>query len=93
MDVLEIPKRSPDLNVLDYSMWSTVEGLLRKQERNMKDATKETREQFIRRLDRTAYGLSEETINKAIGSLQRRCQLLDAAEGGLFHETSAKKTS
>ena len=49
MDVLEIPKRSPDLNVLDYSIWSTVEGLLRKQERNMKDATKETREQFIRR--------------------------------------------
>lgn len=93
LDVLEIPKRSPDLNVLDYSIWSTVERLLRKQERNMKDATKETREQFIRRLDRTAYGLSEETINKAIGSLKRRCELLAAAEGGLFVETSAKKTS
>ncbi len=91
MDVLRIPKRSPDLNVLDYNIWSTVERLLRKQERNMKDAMKESRGQFIRRLDRTAYGLSEETINNAIGSLQRRCQLLLKAKGGLFQETRRTK--
>ena len=87
LDVLSIPKRSPDLNVLDYCIWSTVERLMRKQERNMKDAKKETREQFIRRLDRTAHSLSEDFINNAVGSLQRRCQLLLKARGGLFIES------
>jgi hypothetical protein len=91
MDLLRIPKRSPDLNVLDYNIWSTVERLMRKQELNMKDAKSETRCEFIRRLDRTAFGLSEEVINDAIGSLQRRCQLLLKAKGGLFVETSRKK--
>jgi hypothetical protein len=64
---------------------------MRKQELNMKDAKSETRCEFIRRLDRTAFGLSEEVINDAIGSLQRRCQLLLKAKGGLFVETSRKK--
>ena len=91
MDLLRIPKRSPDLNVLDYHIWSAVERLMRKQEQNMKDARSETRSEFIRRLDRTAFGLSEETINDAIGSLQRRCQLLLKAKGGLFVETSRRK--
>ena len=86
MEVLKIPKRSPDLNVLDYAVWSNVERLLRKQERTMKDARTETRGQFIRRLDRTAYNLSEQFINDAIGSLQRRCQLMYEAKGGLFDE-------
>ena len=38
MDVFRITKRSLDLNVFDYSIWSTMERLLRKQEGNMKDA-------------------------------------------------------
>ena len=93
MEVLRIPKRSPDLNVLDYCIWSTVERLMREQERNMKDAKKETRDQFIRRLDRTAYGLSGEAVDKAIGSLQRRCGLLLKARGGLFVESRCTRGS
>ena len=91
MDVFRITKRSLDLNVFDYSIWSTMERLLRKQEGNMKDAKKESREEFIRRLHRTEYGLSEETVNKAIGSLRRRCQLLLKAKGGLFLKTRRTK--
>jgi hypothetical protein len=77
--------------VLHFSIWSEVERLLRKQERNMKDTTKETKEAFIRRLDRTAFGLSETTIDDAIGSLRRRCQLLLKAQGGLFVENRRTK--
>ena len=93
MTRVTIPKRSPDLNVLDYTIWSTVETLLRKQERNMKDCKTETRPDFIKRLDRTALNLSKETIDNAIGSLRRRCQLLLKARGCLFAETRGKKPS
>ena len=93
MTRVTIPKRSPDLNVLDYSIWSTVETLLRKQERNMKECKTETRHDFIKRLDRTALNLSKETIDNAIGSLRRRSQLLLKARGGLFAETRGKKPS
>jgi hypothetical protein len=51
LTVLSIPKRSPDLNVLDYAIWSRVDQLLRKQERNMSENRHESRAQFEKRLD------------------------------------------
>jgi len=59
----------------------------------MKKDRRETRDDFIKRLDRTALNLSKETIDNAIGSLRRRCQLLLKARGGLFAETRGKKSS
>ena len=47
---------------------------------------RETRVAFQRRLDSVAKKLPESFINKAIGDLQRRCQLLLEAKGGLFEE-------
>jgi hypothetical protein len=91
VDLLKIPERSPDLNVLDYSIWSEVERRLRHQERCMKDEKRETREEFIKRLDRTAHSLTREEINKAIGKLHKRCQLLLKAKGGLFVEGGNKR--
>lgn len=85
MKVLHIPKRSPDLNVLDFAIWSQVERLMRAQERKMKDK-RESRAQFEIRLDRTAFGLTSKFVNCSIGNLQRRCQLLYDAKGGLFEE-------
>ena len=86
MNVLAIPKRSPDLNVLDYSIWPTVEKLFRKQERHMKTGRCESCTAFVTRLDRTAFKLPASLVNGAVGSLQNRCQLLLNAKGGLFVE-------
>ena len=84
--VFSIPRRSPDLNVLDYAIWHEVESRMRAQERKFAAAKKETRAAFEARLDRTAHNLSADFIDRAIKDLKRRCQLLHKAEGGLFEE-------
>ena len=93
LHVLSIPKRSPDVNVLDYLIWSEIEKRLRRQERNMPANKKETREQFVKRLDRTAANLPASVINKAIGNMQTRVQRLLKAKGGLFEEGGRSKRS
>ena len=40
----------------------------------------------MRRLDRVAWSLPKEFIDKSIGDLQRRCERLYEARGGLFEE-------
>ena len=84
--VFEIPKRSPDLNVLDYAVWSEVERRMRLQQREMKKEKRETREQFEARLDRVARTLQPSYVKRCVGDLKRRAQLLFEAEGGLFEE-------
>ena len=90
IEVFEIPKRSPDLNVLDYAIWSKVETLMRAQEGGWPDSKRETREQFEKRLDRTALTLDPAFINKCILSLKERCKRLYDAKGGLFEEGGRK---
>ena len=82
-----IPKRSPDLNVLDYYFWSEVERKMRRAECLWPEDRRETREEFIRRLRRTALAVPQHSINKAIGDLARRAELLYRAKGGLFDES------
>ena len=53
IDVLELPRRSPDLNPLDYSFWAEVNQRLRAQEAKYADGFKETRKAFEARLKRT----------------------------------------
>ena len=84
--VLKIPKRSPDLNVLDYAVWSEVERRMRLQERSWPASKRESRQQFGKRLDRTAKNLPAEFINKSIANLRERCKRLYDAKGGLFEE-------
>ena len=93
MDVLEIPKRSPDLNVLDFAIWKEVEKRMRKAERAMGDNRHETRAQFEQRLNRVALGLEKDFIDKCIGNLQVRVQRLHKAKGGLFEEGGRSKRS
>ena len=76
MEVFKIPKRSPDLNVLDYAVWAKVETLLRAQERKMPKSRYESRAQFEALLDRTACSLPPEFIRKSILNLKERCQRL-----------------
>ena len=82
-----IPKRSPDLNVLDYYFWNEVERRLRKAEHLFPEDKKETRDDFIIRLKKTALSIPPADVSKAIGDLARRCELLYRAKGGLFEES------
>ena len=86
----EIPKRNPDLNVMDYHFWSEIETRLRKQERRWPDGRKETREQFKARLRRVAKGFTATHVNKAMGDMKWRVSQLYKAKGGLFEEGAAR---
>ena len=84
--VFRIPKRSPDLNVCDYALWSAVNRNMRRQEQSFPKAKRETRAEHIARLRRAAQSLSSAFIDKAISDMCRRCQLLYNRRGGLFEE-------
>ena len=86
LEVHHIPKHSPDLNVMEFVIWSEIERRMRLQERKWPVSRRETRDQFGRRLGRTARSLTASYIDKSVGDLKRRCDLLHAAKGGLFEE-------
>jgi hypothetical protein len=86
IEIFAIPKRSPDLSVMDYAIWSQVNRRLRKQEASWKTGKKETRCQYVSRLRRTAMRLPKEFIVKSIGDMVRRCKRLYDAKGGYFEE-------
>ena len=91
MTVLSLPKRSPDLNVMDYSVWSEVERRLRAQEKKFPATKHETRAEFARRVDRAARSIPKEFIDKSISDLPRRCERLYQAKGGLFEEGGRRR--
>ena len=84
--VLEIPKRSPDLNVMGYAVWSEVERKLREQERKWTSSKKESRAAFEKGSDKATHNLNPDFIHNSIGGMQRRGTLWDEAKGGLFEE-------
>ena len=86
LDVLEIPRRSPDLSVMDYAIWSEINRRMRRQERKWAASKRETRAQFAARLRRTAKKLPAAFIRASMGDMKRRCQLVLAAKGGFFQE-------
>ena len=83
-----IPKRSPDLNVMDYYFWAEVEKKLRQQEHRWPDGRRETRQSFIVRLRRVVREWPADETSRAIGDLARRAELLYRAKGGLFDESA-----
>ena len=52
-----LPRRSPDLNVLDYSLWHAINERMREEEKQFPTNRKETKEQHLERLRATALGL------------------------------------
>ena len=84
--VFPIPRRSPDLNVCDYSLWSEVNRRMRKQEANWESSRRETRKAYLARLRRTALRLPANFVNKSIGDMRKRCLRLKAAAGKHFRE-------
>ena len=88
LKVFEIPKRSRDLSPLDYAVGSEINKRMRKHERNWAKSKRETRAQYLTRLNRTAKRLPGTFINKTVDDMRRRCQRLYDAHGGSFEEGS-----
>ncbi len=84
--VLEIPKRSPCLNVCDYFLWTEVNRRMRAQEQKFASTKRETRHAYLKRLRRTALSLPAAVVSAAVGDMKRRCARLIAAEGGNIEE-------
>ena len=72
--VRELPPRSPDLNVLDYSLWKAITKRLRKQEATFHHRRKESKSEYLARLRKTALGLPSAVVRKAVYSMKRRCK-------------------
>ena len=88
ISVFAIPKRSPDLNPCDFSLWSAVNRRMRQQERKFAKNKKETRAQYIARLRKTAMSLPKKVIDDMIASLAKRSKLLLQSKGHHFQEGS-----
>ena len=84
--VFPIPRRSPDLNICDYALWSEVNKRTRKQEATWSTARGETRKAYLARLRRTAMRLPADFINRSIENKRTRCWRLKAASGNHFQE-------
>ena len=86
INVLAIPKRSPDLNPLDYGFWSLVNIRLRAQEAKFPAYKKEARNAFTARLRRTILRVPAAVLAPLVKSMRRRCAALRAAKGADFEE-------
>ena len=86
IEVLELPRRSPDLNPLDYGFWSEINRRMRLQERKFARSFRETRQDYIARLRRTALRAPASFLNRLVRSMKRRCVALSSADGNDFEE-------
>ena len=81
---LDLPKRSPDLNPLDYSIWKTINDAMRKQEQKMKKTKRESQTAYMARLRKTALALPTATAQNAVKDMYKRVRVLAEAGGGLI---------
>ena len=82
----ELPKRSPDLSVMDYAVGTAIGNKMRKQEPKYPRSKRETRTAYIARLRCAALAIPKPFIRKAICNMKRRSQLIFAARGGHIEE-------
>ena len=92
IEIVEMPPRSPDLNPLDFSVWSEINRKMRLQEVAWPKSKKETHNAFLARLRRTALSLLADYIKRLIGNLETRLKLLKKADGGHFVEADHSGT-
>ena len=81
-----IPKRSPQLNVCDYALWAEVNRRMRAQEKGWPASKKETRQEYLARMRRVAFGLPKDFVCSSNQDMRRRCERLWQAKGGHFEE-------
>ena len=83
---MSVPKRSPDLNVLDYRIWANINQRMRNAERSWSHSHRESRAEYKGRLMRTALATPRAFIRNAVQDMVRRCELLVEAKGWYFQE-------
>lgn len=83
---VDLPRRSPDLNPLDYSLWHAINKAMREQEKRMRKNKKESKETYMKRLRKTALSLSPTSVRNAVMDMHKRVRQVVKAEGGLFIE-------
>ena len=83
---MDLPRRSPDLNVLDYCLWHEINVRMRQKEAQMPKNTKESKEQYLKRLKGTALSLPHAFVSRAVKDMRRRVLCLQKAKGGIFLE-------
>ena len=83
---MKFPKRSSDLNPLDYGFWSMINTRLRGQESKFLPSKREGRAAFIKRLKRTIMRTPSATLEPLVKSMKRRCGALRTAKGADFEE-------
>ena len=86
IEPLEISRRSPDLSLCDYALWQEINRRMRQQELTWPKTKREARQDYFLRLKRTALRLSKSFLEKSVGDMRRRCQLLYKAKGYHFEE-------
>ena len=79
--MIRLPKRRPDLNPLDFTMWKQITSTMRKEEEKWPRDKKVSVAAFEARLEQTARGISARAINSALGSMKRRCASVIANDG------------
>ncbi len=78
----DLPRRSPNFNVLDCALRSQVDARMRAQELDFAKGFKETEAEFKQRLRKTAMGLPTSLVKRCVGDMRRRCQEVFDARGG-----------
>jgi hypothetical protein len=86
IETFNIPRRSPGLNVCDYTLWQEINKRMRRAEAKWPKDMLETRAKYLARLRKTAMRLPTSFIHRSIGDLRRRCARLYDARGGNFEE-------
>ena len=86
LDAFAIPKYSPQLNMLDYYLWSEVSKRMRATERKFTADKREKRTAFLRRLTRTAKSIPADDITRGHQSMKVCCERLVDAEGGQIED-------
>ena len=86
ISTLGLPRRSPDLNVLDYSLWHAINVRMRKQEAAFPAGTRESEEEFKTRLRKVALSMPTSVVTRAVKDMTRRVRALRAAKGRLISE-------
>ena len=86
VNCIPLPKRSPDLNPLDYGFWPMTNKRLRSQEAKLPPSKRESRAVFIKRLKRTIMRVPATTLEPLVKSVKRRCNALLAVKCADFDE-------
>ena len=82
---IELPKRSPDLQPMDYAVWAGINKKMRESEKRM-GAKVESKKAHLKRSEKSAKTLGGEYLKSIQRSMKRRLAQCLKANGGLFEE-------